>query len=262
LEYDCARFPEGLRTRAQDARERGLLSGLWIAPFVCERESRLFKEHPDWLLYDEAGELVTTGSQWSGAVALDTRNPDVRAYVGKVLHTVTQDWGFELLKLDFLYAACMVAHDGLNRGQLMADALELLRNNVSDDTKLLLCGVPLMSAFGRCEYCRVGQDMSLDWDDKPHARLLHRERVSTKLSLANARGRAHLDGRVFRCDPDVFFLREEGVRLTEQQRREMIDTDTSCGGVLLTSDDMGAWNADQLDAYHDAINHFREANGL
>ncbi len=262
LEYDCARFPEGLRTLAQDARERGLLSGLWIAPFVCERESRLFKEHPDWLLYDEAGELVTTGSQWSGAVALDTRNPDVRAYVGKVLHTVTQDWGFELLKLDFLYAACMVAHDGLNRGQLMADALELLRNNVSDDTKLLLCGVPLMSAFGRCEYCRVGQDMSLDWDDKPHARLLHRERVSTKLSLANARGRAHLDGRVFRCDPDVFFLREEGVRLTEQQRREMIDTDTSCGGVLLTSDDMGAWNADQLDAYHDAINHFREANGL
>ncbi|MDO4798733.1 MAG: alpha-galactosidase [Coriobacteriales bacterium] len=262
LEYDRARFPQGLRDLASRARGEGLLPGLWLAPFVCERNSRIFAEHPEWLLKDEHGDLVTTGSQWSGAVALDIRNDDVRTYVGKVLHTVTQDWGFGLLKLDFLYAACLVPHDGLNRGELMADALELLRNNVNDDTRLLLCGVPLMSAFGRCEYCRIGPDVGLDWDDMPHMRLLHRERVSTKRSLANARGRAHLDGRAFRCDPDVLFLREEGVSLSADQRAQMLATDTSCGGVLFTSDSMTQWNTEQLDAYHAAVDRFAAYNGL
>ena len=262
LEYDCARFPDGMAALADEAREHGFVPGLWLAPFVCERASKVFSKHPDWLMRDEAGELVTTGSQWSGAVALDTRNEDVRRYIRKVLRTVTQEWGFGLLKLDFLYAACMVPHDGLNRGQLMADALDLLRESVADGTKLLFCGVPLVSAFGRCEYCRVGQDVGLDWDDKPHCRLLHRERVSTKLSLANARGRAHLDGKAFRCDPDVMFLRQEGVSLSASHRVEMFVTDTTCGGVLLTSDDMGAWGAAQIDKYHEAIERFRSHNGL
>ena len=260
LEYDRSRFPEGLRPLAKEATSRGLLPGLWLAPFVCERNSRLYAEHPDWIMRDVKGDPITTGSHWSGGVALDVRNPEVRIYIGKVLHAVTQDWGFRLLKLDFLYAACMEPHGGLNRGELMADALDLLRANVAKDTRLLLCGVPLMSAFGRCEYCRVGCDVGLDWDDKPHMRLLHRERVSTKRSLANARGRAHLDGRVFRCDPDVLFFRQDGVSFTPEQRQEMLATDTSCGGVLLTSDNMGEWDAAQLDAYHEAIQAFASYN--
>jgi len=84
--------------------------------------------------------------------------------------------------------------------------------------------------------------------------------VSTKWSLANARGRAHLDGKVFRCDPDILCLREEGVSFTHEQRMEMIDTDTSCGGVLFTSDNMAAWNASQLAQYHEAVRLFREHN--
>ena len=260
LEYDRSRFPEGLRPLAKEAVARGMIAGLWLAPFVCERNSRLYVEHPDWIMRDAKGNPIATGSHWSGAVALDVRNPEVRTYIGKVLHTVTQDWGFKLLKLDFLYAACMEPHDGLNRGELMADALDLLRANVAEDTRLLLCGVPLVSAFGRCEYCRVGCDVGLDWDDKPHMRLLHRERVSTKRSLANARGRAHLDGRVFRCDPDIAFFREDGVSFTQEQRQEMLDTDATCGGVFLTSDNMGEWDANQLDAYHEAIQAFAAYN--
>ncbi len=260
LEYDRARFPEGPAALARQAHEMGMVAGLWLAPFICERESRLFVEHPDWIMRDHAGELVTTGSQWSGAVALDVRNTEVRSYVTEVLRTVTQDWGFDLLKLDFLYAACLEPHDGLNRGELMADALDLLREAVGEDVRLLLCGVPLMSAFGRCEYCRVGPDVGLDWDDKPHMRLLHRERISTKWSLANARARAHLDGRAFRCDPDVLFLREDGVSFGPQERAEMLETDASCGGVLFTSDNMGEWTAAQIDTFHDVIARFKAHN--
>ena len=262
LEYDESRFPEGLVPLAEAAHEHGMLAGLWLAPFMCERKSRLFAERPEWLLRDERGRLVEAGGNWSGAYALDLRMPEVRDHIAKVLATVTDDWGFDLLKLDFLYAACLEAHDNMNRGQLMADALDFLRECVGEDVRLLLCGVPLTSAFGRCEYCRIGPDVGRDWDDLPFARLLARERVSTKRSLANARGRAHLNGRAFLCDPDVLYLREEGVSLTASQRVEMFVADTTFGGVLLTSDDMGKWDEAQLMRYREALARFRRSCGV
>jgi alpha-galactosidase len=76
--------------------------------------------------------------------------------------------------------------------------------------------------------------------------------VSTKNSLANTRGRAHLDGRAFRCDPDVFFLRSD-VRLTDEQRTELLEADATLGGVLFTSDDMSLWGADQRALFSRAL---------
>ncbi|MCH3942828.1 MAG: alpha-galactosidase [Atopobiaceae bacterium] len=261
LSPDPARFPEGMAPLAREAAARGMLPGIWLAPFVCERESRLFSEHPGWLLRDAAGRPVETGCNWSGAVALDTRAPEVREHLGRVLATVTREWGYRLLKLDFLFAACMLPHDGLNRGELMADALDLLRASVPAGVRFDLCGVPLVSAFGRTEYCRVGCDVGLDWDDKPYMRLLHRERVSTRNSLADTRGRAHLDGRAFRCDPDVFFLRSGDVRLSPERKAELLAADETLGGVLFTSDDMGRWGPEDLARFHEAVEIFRTKEG-
>lgn len=255
LEYDVEKFPQGLEPLARRVRDAGFEPGLWIAPFVCERSSRVFREHDEWLLRDASGNLVPTGSHWSGAFALDTRNIDVRSYILNVLRTMTRTWGFTLLKMDFLYAACMLPHDGLNRGELMSDAMRLLRKGVGDDTLILGCGVPLASAFGIVDYCRIGCDVGLDWDDKPFMRALHRERVSTKNSLGNTRSRSPLDGRAFGNDPDVFFLRDDA-KLTRRQRDELLFADARFGSALLTSDDMGAWTDDMRQRYGEAVRVF------
>ena len=252
LHVDAQKFPRGMKHLARRISAAGFLPGLWLAPFVCEKDSRLFRERPEWLLRDENGEPIATGSHWSGGYALDTRNTDVRSYVLDVLQTVTRDWGFGLLKLDFLYAACKKAHDGLNRGELMSDAIDLLRRGAGENVLLLGCGVPLGSVFGKFDYCRIGCDVGLDWDDLPHMRVLHRERISTKNSLTNTYARAPLDGRAFGIDPDVFFLRHD-VRLTNTQRDELLFADADLGSVLLTSDDMSAWSRSERERYLQAL---------
>lgn len=226
-----------------------------MAPFVCEKDSHTFAEHQDWLLRDAQGHLVMSGSHWSGGYALDTQNPEVRDYVRTSLSTATRIWGFKLLKLDFLYAAAMVPHAGLNRGELMADALDLLRESVPDNTLFDFCGVPVVSAFGRCEYCRIGCDVGLDWNDTLHMRVTGRERVSTKNSLHNTKGRAHLNGVTFLNDPDVFFLRRD-VKITDSQRTRLLSADSLLGGVLFTSDDMGAWDSRQMGIFQNALDTF------
>ena len=238
---DQKKFPHGLSPLAHVIRDCGFMPGLWVAPFVCERDSRLFLEHNDWLLRDEAGNACQTGCHWSGAYALDIRKPAVRAYVQDVLSTMVHEWGFGLLKVDFLYAACMIAHDGMNRGQLMADALQLIREAVGDTCLILACGVPLGPAFGVVDYCRIGCDVGLDWTGPLYMWPLHRERVSTRNSLGNTYWRAPLDGRAFGNDPDVFFLRDD-VMIERMFRKYLLLADASLGSVLLTSDDMGTWD--------------------
>lgn len=253
------RFPDGMGALVEKITDAGMVPGLWMAPFVCSVDSDLFRDHQSWLMRDGDGEPIMTGSHWNGAYALDTLNPEVRDYVRRSLSTATREWGFRFLKLDFLYGACMLPHGGLNRAQLMADALELLRSSVPEGTWFDCCGVPVVSAFGRTEYCRIGCDVSLDWDDVPYMRLLHRERVSTKRSLGNTIARAHLDGVVFRNDPDVFFLRDD-VKLQEDQRMLLIQADAAYGGMFLTSDCVSEWDEAQRDVFDANLAVFIQRN--
>ncbi|MCR4871548.1 MAG: alpha-galactosidase [Atopobiaceae bacterium] len=260
LDPDPVRFPDGMAGFPAACAEHGLIPGIWLAPFLVEKESAVATEHPDWLLRNASGELVAAGGNWSGAWALDTLNPAVRDHIAHFMGTVTREWGYKLLKLDFLFGACLEPHGGMNRGELMADALDLLRDSVAEGTWFDLCGVPLMSAFGRTEFCRIGCDVGLDWDDVPYMRLLHRERVSTKRSLANTIGRSHLDGVVFRNDPDVFFLRSD-VKLTDAQRSRLLHADATLGGIFFTSDDASLWDDSQRVAFDDALDAFVRRNG-
>ena len=244
LRPDTAKFPHGMRALRDAIAGAGLEPGLWLAPFVCERDSAVLREHPDWFLKDETGAYVTGGPNWSGVCALDFYNGEAREYVRETLRTATEDWGFKFLKLDFLYAACLVPRPDRTRGEIMCEAMEFIRE-CTPGARLLGCGVPLMPCFGLVDYCRIGCDVGLDWDDKWWMRLLHRERVSTKSSLLNSVFRRELSGRAFQNDPDVFILRAEGNRLTEPQRETLAAINAICGGVLFTSDDPGVYNEKQ-----------------
>ena len=251
-EIDTKKFPRGLRPIAEAIREKGFTPGLWLAPFVCEEDSRLFKMHPDWLARDHSGKPIPTGSHWSGHYALDTHVPACRDYIAESIRTAVEDWGFGFLKLDFLYAVCSQAHDGLNRGELMADGVDLLREAAGDACLIDGCGVPLAPAFGKFEYCRIGCDVGPDWKGPAIMRMLHRERVSVHNSLLNTRMRAPLDGRAFRNDPDVFFLRND-IKLALDQELLLLNSDADLATVLLTSDDMSTWGEAELDIYRKAL---------
>ncbi|SHM33943.1 glycoside hydrolase family 36 protein [Ruminococcus flavefaciens] len=235
LSVDSEKFPDGMKKAADDIKKAGMTAGIWLAPFVCEENSEIFRNNKSWLLVDEKGDYVKGGSNWSGFYALDIYNYEVRAYIKNVLSTVINDWGYGLLKLDFLYAACLIHRKDKTRGQVMAEAMDFLRK-CAGDALILGCGVPLASAFGIVDYCRIGCDVSLDWNDKPHMRLMHRERVSTKKSILNSVFRRQLDKRAFLSDPDVFLLRPCNISMSEEKRKCLAEINALMGSVLFTSD--------------------------
>ena len=244
LSIDMSKFPNGMKPVADMIADAGITPGIWLAPFVCEEKSDIFRDHKDWLLKDENGEPVRAGCNWSNSYALDIYNEEVRTYLKDVFRTVTEEWGFKLLKLDFLYAACILPRTDKTRGMIMSDGMDLLRE-CAGTAKILGCGVPMASAFGKVEYCRIGTDVTPEWDGKAYMQVLHRERPSTKYSILNSVFRRQLNGRAFINDPDVFMLRGTDTSMTLEQRRCLAEINALCGGVLFTSDDMAEYGDEQ-----------------
>ena len=234
LNTDISKFPDGMKPVAQKIHSKKMLAGLWLAPFAATKESFIYKEHQDWLVKDEKGKLLKAGANWGGFYSLDIYNPQAREYIKKVFDTILRDWGYDLVKLDFLYCACIIPMHGKSRGEIMCEAMDFLRECCKD--KLILgCGVPLAPAFGKVDYCRIGPDISLEWGKR---RFDSREGVSIVHAMLNSVFRRHLDGRAFGNDPDVFLLRDTNIRLNNKQKAMLAKCNKLCGKVLFTSDNV------------------------
>ena len=241
------RFPGGLAPLVEKIHGKGFKAGLWLAPFGAQFDSDLAKQHPDWLL-KPGGKPWTAGVNWGGFWGLDIDNREFEAYIEEVFDTVLSKWGFDLVKLDFLYAAAPYGTEEESRAARMIRAMELLRR-VCGDKLILGCGVPLMPSFGLVDYCRVGCDVGPDWDNTVVMRWTHRERVSTKNSIDDTTFRRQINGRGFMNDPDVFFLRDENCKLTEKEKETLYTANATYGGILLTSDDMNKWDSKKIETY-------------
>jgi alpha-galactosidase len=251
---DSAKFPRGLKASVDDIHAHGFKAGLWLAPFSAQVGSELFKNHPDWLLKHD-GKPWYAGCNWGGFFSLDIDKAAVRDHMKRVFDQVFDEWGFELVKLDFLYSAAPWPtsggmHHGESRGARMHRAMELLREWCGDHM-ILGCGVPLMPAFGLVEYCRIGCDASLDWQNTRMMRQVNREIVSTRNAIGDSYYRRQLDGRAFLNDPDVFFLRKDNIKLTEEQKDLHARVLAQYGSFFLTSDNMGDYDEEQLAHYRE-----------
>lgn len=243
LEIREDKFPSGMKKLCDEIHSRGFKAGLWLAPYLCAKNSRIAKEHPDWLLKKD-GKPVIGNVGWGGAYALDSTNDEVKEYLEKVFGTVLDEWGFDMVKLDFLYAAAMLPLKNKTRGELMMDAMKFLRACVGEKW-LLGCGVPLFPAFGTCDFCRVGSDVDLSFKERFFSKILNNEIVSTYNAMTSSAFRQHLDGRAFVCDPDVFFLRDKNLKFTAAQKKLLATFNSLVGGVLFVSDDAGEYGEEQ-----------------
>ena len=249
LNINTNKFPNGLENIVNTIHDKGFKAGIWLAPFSAEKKSDIYKSHKDWLVKDEAGNPYACGCNWSTFYALDIYKVEVRQYLKQVFDTVFNKWGFDLVKLDFLYSACVLNRKDKPRGLIMADGMNLLRQLCTD--KLILgCGVPLASAFGKVDYCRVGCDVSLKYDDVFYMKHMHNERNSTKRTMVDTIFRRQLDGRAFLNDPDVFILRDKNVSLTKEEKEKLAIINGLFGSLLFTSDDIGKYDEYKLSLYN------------
>ncbi len=170
----------------------GKRAGIWLAPFIATRSSRLAAEHPDWLVGD-------AGYNWGSELAgLDLTRDDVREHLRSSLQRLV-DLGFDYFKLDFLYGGALTRKSADPRGvSAYRSGLQVIRDAVGPRAYIVGCGAPLLPSVGVVDAMRVSSDtFHLDGQDG-----------SAGLGGEDAvRARAWQHGRLWTNDADCLVLR-------------------------------------------------------
>jgi alpha-galactosidase len=129
-------------------------------------------------------------------------------------------WGFDYLKLDFLYGGALKGKrfKEMPREAAYRECLKNLRESMGADAFFLTCGTPILPAIGLCDAMRVGPDVAYYWEKYRDAYLLYNPTIpGTKNAIRTVLHRLWLKPLVH-IDPDVMYFESKENQLTQEQR--------------------------------------------
>jgi len=244
LTPDRDTFPHGMRWLAQRLTHMGLRPGLWIAPFLVDPDASLARRYPAWLVRDSSGNPVDGRKitpfdrnmpyrKW----ILDLARRDVREYLFHCIHTIVHTWGFQFLKLDFLYAQHF---HPTYRASAIPD--RLLKNFLSriktryPSVHIAACGCPLAPAVGVVDSMRISEDiinpqLRGTW---PLNSIIHTRRL--RQLMQNLRVRKWTN-RYWLLDPDAL-VTNPLFGFSREQIRSLRDTIRTANGLMFLGDNL------------------------
>lgn len=243
-------FPHGMGALAHSIHAQGLRASIWLAPFLTSPDAWPALQHPDWLLRNPDGSPIQVMVS-SPTDVLDVSNPAVLQYIKAVCARI-RNWGFDAVKLDFLYAGSLEGQRyrfDQNGIQAYAAAMRLVRDTLEADPSHRIYLIGVQQGFlpaGYFDGWRVGRDIEskTNADHIPTWDLVRREALAVSTY-------AFADGVLYGTDPDDLLLRRSrGARnLTYDEARTYATMEALGGGIWLSGDDLPALAAQGGLAY-------------
>jgi alpha-galactosidase len=235
------KFPSGMNALVEKIKSTGRKAGLWLAPLIAVKSSRLFREHSDWFLRDRRGRLVSAGFNWNEQLySLDTTHPDVITWLVALMKQV-RAWGFDYLKLDFLYGGALQGkrHKDMPREAAFRESLRIMREAMGRDAFFLTCGTPIIPSLGLCDAIRIGPDVSHKWEVYRDAHLLQNPATpGSKNAIRTVTHRLWLKP-LLHIDSDIAYFIEKENKMTPEQKKLLQDLAVVCG--FKATSDLPQW---------------------
>lgn len=246
------RFPAGMHVAIKQIADAGYQPGIWIGPFMVGNRSRLYREHPEWILCDLNGNPVTEwryygeyrvwGYQDEETYVLDTSHPEAFAYLRHVFRTM-RAWGCTFFKTDFMYwgqqdsTTVRRYTPGKTSVQYMREVLEMIRAEIGEESFWLGCISPYAPFLGLADAMRIAGDVTVHWGkDLPNV-------------IQQSIGDQYMNNIFWQNDPDVVMMRDYHICMTPQEEKAMSQWQAFMGGVVNTSDPLHLISAECLNLW-------------
>ncbi|MBS1122959.1 MAG: alpha-galactosidase [Deltaproteobacteria bacterium] len=158
---DNAKFPGGLPALATEIRGRGLVAGVWFAPFLVDVTSQPASADPTLFVRGPDGApIVHMSPGVAGSyLVLDGTNPAAMAIVTDQIRRLVAG-GFTFFKLDFLYAGALAGQRSrdVTGVEALRAGLALIREATGPDAIINACGSPTLPVIGIADSLRIGAD--------------------------------------------------------------------------------------------------------
>ncbi|MFI5193622.1 MAG: glycoside hydrolase family 36 protein [Chitinophagales bacterium] len=154
-------------------RQKGFLPAIWVAPFIAEKDSRLFREHPGWFIKNEAGEPLNSATKGFGGwrhgpwYVLDGTNPDAQKFLEETFRTMKEKWGIHYFKLDANYWGAIPGRHydpQATRIEAYRRGMEAIIRGAGPDAILLGCNAPMWPSIGLVNMMRTSNDIDRSWE--------------------------------------------------------------------------------------------------
>jgi hypothetical protein len=168
------RFPHGFRWLSEQLRSRyGMKLGLWIAPTQVAFNSRLFRDHPEWMIKNDQGKPTSTG-RWFWVPnpemsLLDASHPAAEKWIEETFARLSAE-GARYYKIDFIAGS-----------PALRQAMEAIRRGAGQNAWIRYCQTPPLMSVGLASSAYIGDDTG----DAGLADWLHLERVNAPLLAAS-----------------------------------------------------------------------------
>lgn len=199
-------FGGGVQDVLGKIRQRGFEPAIWVAPFVASEQSRLFRDHPDWMVKDETGKPLRSDRVGFGGwrlgpwYVLDGTHPEVQRWLENTFRTMRTQWGCTYFKLDATYWGTL---PGGHRHDAQATRIEAYRRGMeairrgAGNAVILGCNHPIWASFGLIHASRSSLDIDRNWGS------------FTGIGRENLL-RGWQNGRLWWNDPDCLLLTDSG----------------------------------------------------
>lgn len=216
------KFPSGMDGLASDLAGEGFEMGIWLAPLLVAEQSDLVADHPAWFVADVNFNHVVHGTMR----ILDPTHPEAAEHLQDVIRRIVS-WGYDLLKIDFLFAGTFEGerNEDVTGMEAYHLALALIREAAGEDTLLLAVGAPPLPSFPHVDAWRLGGDIAFDpFGPSWHFVVNQARSLGSRWPLCFAT----------LCDPDPLLLRT----LEEEEVGFASWVVSLAGGGLFLSDDL------------------------
>ncbi|HZQ92444.1 MAG TPA: glycoside hydrolase family 36 protein [Terriglobales bacterium] len=215
----------------KEIRKRGFEPAIWVAPFIAQKDSHVFQQHPEWFIMDVDGNPLASNTVTFGGwrfgpwYALDGTHPEVQKHFEEFFGQMRRDWGCTYFKLDANFWGAMHGgrfHDPrATRVEAYRRGMQAIQRGVGDGF-ILGCNHPMWPSLGLIDGSRSSDDIKRTWA---------KFRGAGRQNLA----RGWQNGKLWWNDPDAVVLTGE---MSDDEYQLHATVIYACGGMTLNGDDL------------------------
>ena len=232
------KFPNGLQPSVKEILASNYRAGIWIGPYMVGNKSKVFLEHPNWILKHNDGTPIIQMSFYGeqrlwGAMdeeiyILDTSNPEVMEHLRMVFRAFKQ-MGISYFKTDFMLNGSMASNEvkrfvpGKTSLEYQRELFDMIRKEIGPESFWLGCIAPFAPMLGYVDGMRISADNHPNWSGATNM-------------FVETKGNQHINNIWWQNDPDAMIIRSKYSELNEEETKSIALWMGLLGGVINTSD--------------------------